>query len=377
MQKPSSRLAPMAKEKYLQLIGGLHLPENFHYDFIYEMYETVLDGLAEVEQKSDLLKIEIVDHPTIIYYLIGEHYYNIFGGSLERVTQLEENEKYQSFLLSSALDKYLTNGHLEYKLANRYSQFAPPISTLELYLNFTLGTLTRFKKKEPNKTLIIDIITKGLTLGKGIINLLKSGFETEAFVTWRTLHETECVLIVLDRFQTPAIQAYLRHLNYGVAFRHGISDKKKSDDIFAQIKEELKLHGLKSKDMKRYIEYGWLYSLPNINFDNGYKLNFRDGLEKIAGLSAYGKNYEMASEVAHSSPILIYAREDLFGTLTLVNLYESFFRMEEIFRKIYLSVISEAEQKQYELMRNIYYRSMHNIHEREAQKYYRFFNKQK
>ena len=157
MQKPSSRLAPMAKEKYLQLIGGLHLPENFHYDFIYEMYETVLDGLAEVEQKSDLLKIEIVDHPTIIYYLIGEHYYNIFGGSLERVTQLEENEKYQSFLLSSALDKYLTNGHLEYKLANRYSQFAPPISTLELYLNFTLGTLTRFKKKEPNKTLIIDI----------------------------------------------------------------------------------------------------------------------------------------------------------------------------------------------------------------------------
>jgi len=279
--------------------------------------------------------------------------------------------------LSSALDKYLTNGHLEYKLANRYSQFAPPISTLELYLNFTLGTLTRFKKKEPNKTLIIDIITKGLTLGKGIINLLKSGFETEAFVTWRTLHETECVLIVLDRFQAPAIQAYLRHLNYGVAFRHGISDKKKSDDIFAQIKEELKLHGLKSKDMKRYIEYGWLYSLPNINFDNGYKLNFRDGLEKIAGLSAYGKNYEMASEVAHSSPILIYAREDLFGTLTLVNLYESFFRMEEIFRKIYLSVISEAEQKQYELMRNIYYRSMHNIHEREAQKYYRFFNKQK
>ncbi|MGI6714212.1 MAG: DUF5677 domain-containing protein [Bacilli bacterium] len=377
MKENKHRLTPMEKEKFLQLIEGLQLPESFDINFIYEMYETVLEGLGEVEQKSDLLRMEIVDHPKIVYYLLGEHYYYTFGVQPPKVAELLTNTQYQSFLLSSALDKYLTNGHLEYKLAQQYSPFSPPISTLELYLNFTLGILTRFKKREPTKTLIVDTMTKALTLGKGIINLLKDGFETEAFAIWRTLHETECVLILLDRYQTPAIQAYLTHLNYGLAFRGGITDKEKNDQVFAQIKEKMREHGLKSKDMKRFIEYGWLYDIPGIDFSTDYKLNFRDGLEKVAGLSAYSRNYEMASEVAHSSPLLIYAKDTFFGSIALINLYESFFRIEEIFRKVYLSAASDLEKRQYDLMRRIYSGSMKVIHEREVKKYLRKFGKRK
>lgn len=377
MKDVPNRLTPMGKEKFLQLTEEIQFPPDFDLDFIYEMYQATLGGLGQVEQKSELLRIEIIDHPKIIYYLLGEHYYYTYGLTKEKISDLIESSHYQSFLLSSTLDKYLTNGHLEYKLANQYSEFSPPISSLELYLNFTLGILTRFKKKEPSKTLIVDTMNKALTLGKGIINLLKDGFETEAFATWRTLHETECVLLVLYRYQAPAIQAYLTHLNYGLAFRGGISNQEKTDAIFAEIKEKMRMHGLKSKDMKRFIEYGWLYDLPGIDFEQNYKLNFRDGLEKVAGLSAYSQNYEMASEVAHSSPLLIYAKDTFFGSLALINLYESFFRIEEIFQKVYLSAASEFEKKQYEMMRKVYSGSMHVIHEREVQTYLQKFGKRK
>lgn len=40
---------------------------------------------------------------------------------------------------------------------------------------------------------MIDILHKGFRMCDCIIQLLFSGFETEAFSTWRTLHETECI----------------------------------------------------------------------------------------------------------------------------------------------------------------------------------------
>ena len=57
----------------------------------------------------------------------------------------------------------------------------------------------------------------------------------------------------------------------------------------------MKEHNLKSKDMKKYIEYGYLFGVPNITLNEDFKLNFRDGVERVAGLSQYSKMYETAS----------------------------------------------------------------------------------
>ena len=127
----------------------------------------------------------------------------------------------------------------------------------------------------------------------------------------------------------------------------------------------MKALDLKSKDMKKFIEYGWLTAIPNYNQDKMFKFNFRDGVERLAELSAYSKLYEMASEISHSSPILIYSRDEYYLRLVLLTVYECFFRYEKIFSDFYLSRISESEADRYAAMKKVYYSILFYIYERE------------
>jgi hypothetical protein len=119
-------------------------------------------------------------------------------------------------------------------------------------------------------------------------------------------------LLVLTKYGKPVIDKYLLHMNYAMAFRGLAGDKEKTDAIFTQIKGEMRTFDLKSKDMKRFIEYGWLLKVSALDKAEPVKLNFRDGLEKTAGLKRYAPIYEMSSEIAHSSPLLIYSRREYF-----------------------------------------------------------------
>jgi hypothetical protein len=132
------------------------------------------------------------------------------------------------------------------------------------------------------------------------------------------------------------------------------------------MKDEMKQYDLKSKDIKKYIEYGWLYAIPEVKKDPAFKLNFRDGLEKVAGLSIYNSRYEMSSEIIHSTPMLIYSNRDYFYYITLLSLYESFFRLEKIFVSLFSKVVSSEQMKRYEAMRSVYYSQLVNIHKRES-----------
>ena len=155
-------------------------------------------------------------------------------------------------------------------------------------------------------------------------------------------------------------------MQFGLAFSNSIEDKTKQDEIFYSMKEEMKEYNLKSKDIKKYIEYGWMYAIPETKDDPTFKLNFIDGLEKLAGLSSYNSRYELSSEVIHSTPLLIYSRKQFFYYLTLLSLYESFFRLEKVFSSLFVRNVGEEQVKQYIGMRNLYYAQLVSIHKRES-----------
>ena len=246
-----------------------------------------------------------------------------------------------------------------------------------LYLNFILGMLSRYKRNDPEKTLIVDILNKGFQVAKCVSMLLEGGFETEAFSTWRTLHENECILHVLVKYGKPVMDKYLRHIQYGIAFRGGLPTKEATDAMFVEIKDNMKAIDLKSKDMKRYSEYGWLLGVPDVMKIENFKFNFRDGVEKVAGLSQYSKVYEMSSEVTHSSPVLIYSKKNYFFYMSLLNLYESFFRIEKIFASLYMSTVSDAERASYIQMRKLYYGELLAAHSVAKQSFYELTNNKK
>ena len=141
------------------------------------------------------------------------------------------------------------------------------------------------------------------------------------------------------------------------------------------MKEEMRSHGLKSRDIRKYIEYGWLYQIVDKG-DETFKLNFRDGLEKLAGLSQYARRYEISSEIIHSTPLLIYSNKEYFYYMTLLSLYESFFRLEKVFVSLFSKRVSEEQMRQYEEMRKVYYAQLAIIHQRELKVFQKLQSKQ-
>ena len=361
---PSASL--LSKDRVAQIANNIRTNVPLNVDYIYEVYEMANEAIDILKEQTTQIEVKEVSQFDLLLYCIGEYYYSISHLKKEEIETFHKNEDYPSSMASVAADKYLSLSmfnHVEKKLANR---FLPPASSLNMYLNFMLNIVKEYKKNDPQSTLISDLLMKSLTISRCILENLLSGYETEAFSSWRTLHECECTLILLDKYGEPLINNYLKHMNYGLAFNNAIKDKAKQDEIFYSMKDEMREYGLKSKDIRKYIEYGWLYQIVDKD-DETFKLNFRDGLEKLAGLSNYARRYEISSEIIHSTPLLIYSNKEYFYYMTLLSLYESFFRLEKVFVSLFSKRVSENQMRQYGEMRKVYYAQLVVIHQRELQ----------
>ena len=150
-------------------------------------------------------------------------------------------------------------------------------------------------------------------------------------------------------------------MEYNSKFREsqiGNVSQEENDVFFGEIKENMKKYDLKSKDMKKYLEYGWLYGIHDWleNYPE-MKLNFRKGVELVADLSKYSTIYEASSEIAHGSSLLIYSNKKYYCNLTLICIYESFFRMEKIFSDI-VKEFTDVDSSAYFKMQDIYLKEL-------------------
>lgn len=357
-----------AKDAFFSFLDSLNLAKDNDREFLFAAFNYAFEGSKDFKDVTPLSSMG-VNPVQLALYLVNEHIFYLATHPDRTEEDVIKNEDYIHFLASISLDKYYTNERLAYRVGNLTNRFDPTMSTINLYLNFILGMLSRYQQGDPNHTLIIDVMMKGFQMAKCVADLLEGGFETEAFSTWRTLHENECIVTCLVRYGQPVIEAYLRHIKYGIAFRGGVPSKEETDAIFVDIKARMKEVDLKSKDMKRFIEYGWLLGVPDVMKIEGFKFNFRDGVERVAGLSSYSKVYEMSSEIAHSSPLLIYSRKNYFFSVTILNLYESFFRLEKFFSSLYMATTGEEEKQSYARMRALYYGEILAAYELEKSKF--------
>ncbi|MGM9873659.1 MAG: DUF5677 domain-containing protein [Bacilli bacterium] len=360
-------------EQFNKVLSSLHVDSRIKSENVFAIFNKTLDIVKEVQTTNIVTKIESFSPIELILYSLGEYIYRV---PLSKQQQFVEDEEMISSIATTVVDKYLSLsifGNVETKLTNKY---LPPISTMKVYLNFLLNVLNHYDRNDPKYTLLNDLLLKSTSIANCILDLLTNGHETEAFSCWRTLHECECTLIILNKYKNENIlDRYLLHMKYGYAFKNGLSSEEETDQIFVEIKENLKAHNLKSKDMKKYIEYGWIYAIKEVedNFTN-YKLNFRDTIESLAGLSSYNKRYELSSEIIHSTPILIYSNKEYFYHLTLLSLYESFFRLEKVFIDIFLKKVNQESIDKYKELRKVYYSSLLSIYRKEVELFKVFQN---
>jgi len=354
----------LSKEQFQSLFDKLQVRKDIDCELVFEAFTFAIDAADKLSSSNVLGKATPINPIAMVLYLVNE-----FGFYLEthEVTckELAEDDNAMSQIVSFAVDKYFTNEHLKFENTKVISKFSPLISNLDIYLNFILGVLGKFERHNPRETLLLDVMYKGFSIAKAVSGMVVDGFETEAFSLWRTLHENECILSLLDKYGDQVVNSYLKHIDYGRAFRGGFSSKETTDKIFGVMKGEMKNLDLKSKDMKKYIEYGWLSAIPEYNKDSMFKFNFRDGVERLSGLNAYSKLYEMASEISHSSPILIYSRNEYYFHLSILCVYESFFRLEEIFANFYRKNALDEDVKRYLVLRGAYYPILQTLYRRE------------
>ena len=88
---------------------------------------------------------------------------------------------------------------------------------------------------------------------------------------------------------------------------------------------------VKKANKEKFINYGWIHWAYKRYNDEEVKMNFLGGLQKVADLTEYKKYYEIASDVTHSTPLLVYANKTNLTTTTLKITYELFFRLETMF----------------------------------------------
>ena len=367
----------LSREEFDRVLSMLNLPSEIEKDVIYSIYQTSCEAIQSLVDSNLVSGIKSINPIEIIFYCIGEYLYTHSGLSPEQRNQMSSDERYIASVASITSDKYLSLSmfnHVERKLANKY---IPTISSLNLYLNFILNILQNYNKNDPKSTLLTDLLMKSISISRCILGLLTDGYETEAYASWRTLHECECALILLEKYGDPLINRYLIHMQYGIVFKKEDLSDERGNKIFADMKEEMRKYDLKSKDIKKFIEYGWLYYIPGVEQDETFKLNFRDGLEKLAGLSMYSERYEMSSEIIHSTPMLIYSNKEYFYFVTLLSLYESFFRLEKIFVSVFSKRVSKEQMDRYLEMRKVYYSQLVNIHKRELTNFKNWQNRNK
>ena len=355
----------ITKEEFIGFIKRFQLPHEVDIDFLYDVYETSVSGIKDLNESNMIAHVNGINQYDMINYCLGEVIYVTAPLNKEDREKYTHNEDNVHFIASIVADKYLSLSLFNYSEKKMMNKYLPPVSTLNLYLNFILNILNTYQQNEPRHTLIRDLLSRSASIARSILSLLVDGYMTEAFATWRTLHECECTLVLLEKYQEPLIERYLQHMRYGIAFKNALSSKEETDAIFVEIKQGMASHSLKSKDMKKYIEYGWLYAIPEFNDNPEYKLNFKDGLEKISGVKGYGEAYNLASEIVHATPMLIYPNKDYFYYATLLSLYEAFFRLESSFYNLLYRHISKESGDSYLRMRNMYYSHLMNIYHRE------------
>lgn len=224
-----------------------------------------------------------------------------------------------------------------------YDHLISTLSTATMALESVNEPLARH---DPNFSLINDIFETTFKKITGFCRMMVLGLYLDAYVSWRTIHESESTIYLLVNNGDKTKFSYVKHISYSnMYYTPSNFDDKVRDDVFEnQIKAEMNEHGLKSKDMKKFLEYGWLYDCKEYDMEKHpkFKLNFNDGVDELSGLrDQYNEFYRGTSEIAHSSSIFFYANEKNIKNVALMLTYESSYRifmlymqfMEEYFKR--------------------------------------------
>lgn len=308
---------------------------NLNKDFIKRVYlacDLKYKNLIADSSVSDAL-LKNVGVYDMVNYICAEHMFHLRMVKNELKEQFEKDENYFNQLVNICYDKLIINEFRSVDSKAVISKYSVETSVLEMFINrlFIMLSQAKINPNSAKQNLSADIFAKCFMLVKSTLNQLCEGLETEAMSSWRTFHELFCVLRVIAKGDEKVSDAYYRHLRYGEYNRGEIKDEQEIAKIQQDMEKDMQELEVKKANKEKFINYGWIHWAYKRYNDEEVKMNFLGGLQKVADLTSYKKYYEIASDVTHSTPLLVYANKTKLTTTTLKITYEQFFLMETMF----------------------------------------------
>ncbi len=289
-------------------------------DFLREMYVRVKEQYVKELQKRKirLRALDGVRMDELVSYIFYYHLFQTSHLPPEIVVKLEGDEKYREMLVRDVAVYIVINEHLNVEKISNTSPCSPEIAAYNMACSYSLFVLGSFKGKDGRMNGIGNLFKKSMLTTKGVIGLLAAGNSCDAVILWRHLHELECVLIVLCTKGEDLFFRYIKHMEY-----FDMENNPRAEELQQRLSEECKAFGVKERNA--FINYGWLEYVEGFRegFGKEYRLNFKDGLQKIAGQSARHAAYASASKILHPSAWVVAIRDDKFYKFTMFELYRS------------------------------------------------------
>lgn len=289
-------------------------------DFIREIYYRVKEQYVE-ELKKRKIRLRALDGARLDEIVSYLYYYHLFHTSHlppEVVARVEGDERYRSQLVRDVAVYIVINEHLNVEKISNTSVYSPEIAAYNMACSYSLFVLGTLKGDDRRMNGINNLFKKSMITTKSVINLLAAGNSCDAVILWRHLHELECVLIVLNTKGDELFFQYVKHMEY-----FNMENNPNAEALQQRLSEECKAYGVKERNA--FINYGWLVHVEGFRegFGKEYRLNFKDGLQKIAGQSERHGAYSSASKILHPSAWVVTIRDDKFYKFTVFELYRS------------------------------------------------------
>ena len=289
-------------------------------EFIREMYRRVKVQYME-ELKKRKIRLRALDGARLDEIVGYVFYYHLFQTShlpAEVVKKIEADEKYRAMLVHDVAVYIVINEHLNVEKISNTSACSPEIAAYNMACSYSLFVLGSFRGTDARMRGMSNLFKKAMITTKSVINLLAAGNSCDAVILWRHLHELECVLTVLGTKGEDLYFRYVRHMEY-----FDMENNPHKEELQQRLAEECKAYGVKERNA--FINYGWLVYVEGFKegFGKEYRLNFKDGLQKMAGQSGRHAAYASASKILHPSAWVVAIRDDKFYKFTMFELYRS------------------------------------------------------
>lgn len=273
--------------------GGYTFPRSF----VADMLERVLERYRARMLKSGINpSLYGVPAPDVVKYICGYHYAHTVHMSAEERIALTNNAQYRETLVGSVTESIFILENVKISAVRIINEYNPIYCRFNILLDYMLNIGIKNHKRDKDHTVmaVMKLFESAFLKLKGIMMLIARGLEKEAVVVWRSLHELECVIAVLCKYDRSVVEEFETFDRFSEK-RDDMDEKTQ-----AEYDEKIKKFGINVKnnnEIDHFENYGWLGAVPGLEMTK-WNLNFRF-LEDLAGLSEKYKEYQVACDASH------------------------------------------------------------------------------